>query len=279
MYRIAVMLFCCLVFTAPRLGAEVLFEDDFEGGVLDSTEWVRYIFARGPKAKERSGGFETRAEHVHSGERSFRLTSLDAGGKATGSILSHFFLPGVDKAYFRWYAKFAEDFNQGNQMHWCMLTATRTDDRESAFGKAGQRPNGTDFAIAHLEPSNHWGQYPHPGAMGFYTYFPEMKISKDSGLYYGNRFEPEEPFVIQRGRWYCFEVMVKLNEPGEHDGEQAYWIDGKKQLHQRGIRWRDSKVLMMNLLQLSWWIHHAKQDNTCWFDDVVISTEYIGPKQ
>ena len=199
MYRIAVMLFCCLVFTAPRLGAEVLFEDDFEGGVLDSTEWVRYIFARGPKAKERSGGFETRAEHVHSGERSFRLTSLDAGGKATGSILSHFFLPGVDKAYFRWYAKFAEDFNQGNQMHWCMLTATRTDDRESAFGKAGQRPNGTDFAIAHLEPSNHWGQYPHPGAMGFYTYFPEMKISKDSGLYYGNRFEPEEPFVIERG--------------------------------------------------------------------------------
>ena len=44
--------------------------------------------------------------------------------------------------------------------------------------------------------------------------------------------------MIERGRWYCFEVMVKLNEPGEHDGEQ---------------------------------------DNTCWFDDVVISTEYIGP--
>jgi len=36
-----------------------------------------------------------------------------------------------------------------------------------------------------------------------------------SGYYWGNYFYPETPFAIERGRWYCFEVMVKANEPGK----------------------------------------------------------------
>jgi hypothetical protein len=90
-------------------------------------------------------------------------------------------------------------------------------------------------------------------------------------------FAPEEPFVVERGRWYCFEVMVKLNAPGQHDGEQAFWVDGKKIYHQTGIRWRETADLKLNSMMLDVYVHQSRRDNTCWFDDVKIATEYIGP--
>ena len=51
-----------------------------------------------------------------------------------------------------------------------------------------------------------------------------------------------------------------------------------KILHARNIRWRDSELLMkLNFLWFSVYIHQAIRDNTCWYDDLVISTEYVGP--
>ena len=263
------VLYACSLLTGQAAAGEI-FSDDFEGTRL-SPKWET-------NAKDSTrGGFETRGRYVHSGKQSFRLTSISNNDHASGSNLRFFFLPGKDNCYFRWYAMFAPDFNQGNLMHWCVLSASRIDDQWSAFGKAGIRPDGTNFAVTNLEPANNWGRRPLPGGMGFYSYFPEMKISGDSLHYYGNRFEPEPPCLVERGRWYCFEVLVKLNEPGHHDGEQAFWIDGKEIYRQTGIRWRDSEVLKLNSLTLDVYIHHANQDNTCWFDEVVISTEYIGP--
>ena len=32
---------------------------------------------------------------------------------------------------------------------------------------------------------------------------------------------------VQRGKWTCVEVMVKMNAVGESNGEMALWIDGK----------------------------------------------------
>jgi len=266
------LLLALFLAVTAQMKAEVLLTEDFEAGALDSTVWGTNI-----RSPER-GGFETRPEFVHGGGRSFRVTATTNGGNESGSNITHFFMPGQDKVYYRWYAKFAADFNQGNLMHWCFMTASRIDDKWSGFGKAGLRPNGTDFAVTHLEPSVAWGKYPTPGAMGFYTYWPDMKISNDGVHYYGNRFEPETPLVIERGKWYCFEAMVKLNEPGQADGEQAFWIDGKEIYHQDGLRWRDSDVLKFNAISLSVYIHQARQDNTCWFDDVAIGTQYIGPK-
>ena len=47
--------------------------------------------------------------------------------------------------------------------------------------------------------------------------------------------------------------MIKTNDPGKANGELAAWIDGKL------------------------YIHKATQDNTVWYDDVALSTGYLGP--
>ncbi len=221
--------------------------------------------------------FEHRPRYVHSGKASYRVTTLDRDGKSMGSNIKFFFLPGENKAHFRWYGMFDKDFNQGRGLHYVFITGSRTDDKYSPLGEAGNKADGTNFFVTNLEPSSQRGKYPPPGIMGFYTYWPEMKPDPKSGKYWGNHFGPEQPVRIERGRWYCFEAMIKLNEPGKNDGEQAFWIDGEKKYHQKEMRWRDSDILMLNMLNLEIYIHSSEQDNTVWFDDVEISTDYIGP--
>jgi len=102
-----------------------------------------------------------------------------------------------------------------------------------------------------------------------------------------------ECFIHDRGKWECWEFMLKCNTPGEHDGEQEMWIDGRKIGHFTKILWRDNADVKANCL---WLMHYgfdssdptkgtwkqsqgAAMRDTVWFDDVVVSTEYIGPKK
>ncbi len=268
MQLLAVVITLALL-TPPRAVCETILSEDFESGKLGE------LWEKNTDDTLRLD-FEHRPEYVHSGKASYRVTTLNRDGKAMGSNIKYFFLPGVDKAHFRWYGMFAETMKTGLS-HYVFITGSRTDNKYSPLGQAGNQADGTNFFVTNLEPSTHRGKYPPPGRMGFYTYWPEMKPDPKSGKFWGNRFEPEQPVQIERGRWYCFEVMVKLNEPGKTDGEQAFWIDGEKQYHQRGMRWRDSDVLRLNMLNLELYYGRSEQDNTVWFDDVEINTEYIGP--
>jgi hypothetical protein len=83
-----------------------------------------------------------------------------------------------------------------------------------------------------------------------------------------------------KDRWICAEFMLKHNTPGERDGEQAFWIDGRLMGHWRGINWRTTPGLMANALTLESyvtdrWTKHPT--NIVHFDNVVIAREYIGP--
>lgn len=270
---IIVMALLLLVSSPGWARDRVIFSEDFESGSLEGN-WVRY-FEFGDSI---TSGFEHRPEYVHSGKASYRLTAVERGGQESGSNIIYFFLPGEERVFFRWYARFAEDFDQGNLMHWVIIGGNRIDKQWASFGDvAGTRPNGHDFFVTTLDTWRNWGRNPPPGELLFYSYYPEMKIDRDGVHYWGNMSKPEKPSLVERGRWYSFEVMVKLNTPGEHDGEQAFWVDGKEIHRQTGIRWRDTKDLRLNSLMLDVYIHQARQNNTCWFDDVVISTEYIGP--
>lgn len=271
-FRCNLFLSALLIFVQAGPGlCEIIFADNFESGVL-SQRWDDINFSELAR-----GGYETDPRYVHSGSRALRLTAVANNGNASGSQLICWFMPGYDKLFFRWYAMFAEDFDQGNLMHWTGISGNRIDNKWSGFGKAGIRPSGTDFFSTGVEPWRNWEKHPAPGEMTFYSYFPEMEVSSDGVHYWGNQFKPDTPFVIQRGRWYCFEVMVKLNTPGKHDGEQALLVDGEKIIHVTGMRWRDSEMLKLNAFALSVYIHQATRDNTCYYDDLIISTEYVEP--
>jgi len=106
--------------------------------------------------------------------------------------------------------------------------------------------------------------------------------------------------------------MVKLNSaPDERDGELALWIDGKPAMYFakgvrrgpwsgmgftlvesggvpfEGLRLRTDNALKINHLWLEHYVDEGPQRmnklsnptrvNRVWFDDIVVSTEYVGP--
>ena len=247
----------------------VIFSDDFEGG--DLSKWDDDSVRDNPQRLR----LTTDPEHVYKGKCAVEITV--SPGKEKGAKLNKWFLPGYDQVYARWYCKFAEDFDQGNLLHFVHLLANRLDNKYSAFGKAGIKPNGDDFYTTSLEPNRFWGSNPAPGEMTFYSYHLDTPIDPKMNLYWGQTFRPKVKFIPERGRWYCMEMMVKANAPGQADGEQAFWIDGDLKGHFTGIRWRTTEALKINCFWLLLYLHESPKVNRVWFDEVVVSQNHIGP--
>ena len=93
---------------------------------------------------------------------------------------------------------------------------------------------------------------------------------------------------MERDRWICVEIQLRCNDPDEADGSQALWIDGRKVGEWTGIRWRKHPDLKVNGLWLLDYITEnaprqnrvaePRQVNRLWFDEVVVSKRYVGPR-
>jgi hypothetical protein len=105
-----------------------------------------------------------------------------------------------------------------------------------------------------------------------------MPCARGPECCWGNRFAPDPPVVMPRGRWVCLELQMRLNTPGQADGAMAFWVDDRLALDQPGMHWRDDPTLRLNKA----WLQHyiaagdADQSNQVWFDDVVVSTQRVG---
>ena len=97
------------------------------------------------------------------------------------------------------------------------------------------------------------------------------------GKFWSNQFFPSRELIPKRGRWTCIEIMLKANDPDRQNGEQAAWVDGKLYGHFTGIQWRKSEEVRIKRMTLGVYIHDNPQQNGVCFDDVVLSTGYIGP--
>jgi hypothetical protein len=252
----------------------IFFQDGFESP--DSLK--HYFEIRG--LREGRVKLTTDAQLAHGGNGAIQFTSPARDGRESGVGATAWFGPdGYDRVYFRRYIKFAADYDQGNLNHvGGGLTAVAGTDRWQAMGSAGIRPSGDSHFKSAFEPWRGWGRYSPPGYMFLYTYWMDMKRDRD-GNYWGNMLGPadDEREVLQRDRWYCLEQMIQANSPGEADGELAAWIDGKLYIHYVGFRWRTSPEVKIKRFGIGVYVHSATQDNTVWYDDVALSTGYIGP--
>ena len=116
---------------------------------------------------------------------------------------------------------------------------------------------------------------------------------------------------VEKGKWICVEMMVKLNKPvNEANGEQAFWIDGR--LGRRngqtvshigpgypkgrwtggwwkpennaksafeGFQWRNDDKLTINYIWPYLYITKSPKGHISqvWFDNIVVAKKYIGP--
>lgn len=252
-----------------------IFQDDFES----EASLQKYFEIRGLK--------EGRAKRVndpalaHSGNGAMQFTAVARDGKESGAGATGWFGPsGYDRIYLRLYIKFAEDYDQGNLNHTGgSLAAVAGADRWSGMGTAGIRPRGDDRFNSRFEPWCDWRRLTPPGYLFLYTYWMDMARDRD-GHYWGNMLGTEEQnrFIPHRGQWYCLEHMIKANDIGQANGELAAWIDGKLYIHYKGLRWRSSPDVRLKRFDIGVYVHAAAKANTVWYDDVALSTGYIGPK-
>jgi hypothetical protein len=252
----------------------VLFADDFESP--DSL--AKYFEIRG--RDEGRAVLSTAAAEAHRGSGALRLTAPARDGRESGAGASAWLGDiGHDRVSFRRYIRFADDYDQGNLHHvGGGLAAVAGRGRWEQMGKAGIRPAGDDRFTASFEPWRDWGRMAAPGYMFVYAYWMEMQVDRD-GHFWGNMLgpQPERRVVPPRGRWVCLEHMLVANDPGEADGELAAWIDGELYLHYIGIRWRSAAEVRIKRFDLGIYVHAADRANTVWYDDVVVSTGYVGP--
>ena len=217
---------------------------------------------------------------VRRGSGAIGFSAPEKGGQSSGSGASLWFGPeGYETVYFRRYIKFAADYNQGNMNHTGGgLAGVAGTNKWGGMGQAGIRPTGEDRFTSAFEPWRDWQRVAAPGYMFLYTYWMDMKASPD-GNYWGNFMEPavERRVVPERDRWYCFEQMISCNDIGEANGELAAWIDGQLYVHHVGFRWRTSEDVRIKRADIGIYIHEARRDNVVWYDDVSLSTGYIGP--
>lgn len=252
--------------------ASVIFADDFEGESPGSA-WDETRNPGGAVLQWIDPGTSA----IPLGRRCLQVTATL--GENTGGGLTKWFAS-ADRLFLRFYVRFDEGCDYVH--HFCTLRANRGlsgKDRWSGFGGAGERPRGDERFSTAIEPWGNWGRWPPPGRWNFYSYWHQMQPSGD-GKYWGNSFCPDDQPAIERGVWTCVEMMLKHNEPGRDDGEQAFWIDGQLRGHWQGIDWRTDANLQANAFTLESYVtdRWTKQRvNIVAFDNVAIGTEYLGP--
>lgn len=216
---------------------------------------------------------------AHTGRGALQLTATANDGKSRGATASLWLgKAGFEVLHLRYWIRYAPDYDQGNLHHTGgTLSGVAGDDKWAGMGGAGLRPKGDDGFSSRLEGWRDWQRTPAPGWLHCYTYWMEMRRDKD-GHFWGNMLgpDPEHRFVPERGKWLCVEQRIAVNTVGKADGELAVWLNGALYLHYVGLRWRSSEAVQLKRIGLLCYVHESRRDNTVWFDDVAVSTGYIG---
>jgi hypothetical protein len=265
---------------------EVVFREDFE------EPSIKELVSSWDDVKNSEGMFFSKDVPSGSkGKQSLVMTYI--AGENTGGHLYKMLPLGYDSLYVRFYVKFSPDHSK---VHHFVHLGGYNPPTKWPHGGAGIRPEGKERFTTGIEPiGERW-------SWDFYTYWMHMRGCAQPGKYWGNIFNPNPPAPVKRGEWICVEMMMKMNDPVESfNGEQAFWINGKKVLHLgkgfphghwkwdqfhpgndtttfEGFQWRKEKELRINMFWLLYYMTDGEpgRKDSVWFDDVVISESYIG---
>jgi len=194
----------------------VIFNEDFEQASLEriGSRWdtVRNVEVMSLSSDIPSGS---------GGKQSLLMSQL--AEKGTGGDLYRQLGDGYDKLYTRMYVKFADDCEPVHHFGTCVggnNPATRW-----PSVRAGQPTKGDESFWLGVEPFGSRWQW------DYYVYWCDMRGSPPRGQTWGNSFIHDDTLKVRRGQWTCIEVMVRINDVGDTNGELALWIDGRQVSH------------------------------------------------
>ncbi|HXG48440.1 MAG TPA: hypothetical protein VNO52_12500 [Methylomirabilota bacterium] len=130
---------------------------------------------------------------------------------------------GYDRVFARYYVKFDPECGEIHHFGTCLGGNQPATPWPSV--RAGEPPDGARSFWVGIEPfGKSW-------VWDYYAYWCEMRGSPPRGQTWGNSFIRNPDLKVEKGRWICVEQMVRMNQPGDTDGEMALWIDGKPVSH------------------------------------------------
>ncbi len=167
---------------------------------------------------------------------------------------------GYDQLFLRFYMKFNQEHSPIHHYGSGLVGFLPT--TPWPHGRAGQRPDGATHWTTQIEPGDFRSWY-------FYTYWQSMGGSPPRGQTWGNSFEIGVPArTVNRDVWVCMEVMVKMNDIADTNGEQAYWLDGKLSRDAQG---RVTSYLGKGFPSAGTWVYDKFKpyatDQGIWWDD------------
>ena len=81
------------------------------------------------------------------------------------------------------------------------------------------------------------------------------------------------------GIWYCIEHHIKLHDPGQSNGVQEFWIDGNLEARRDSLNFVDTwtDYAINAVFFENYWNSGSPQLQRRFFDNIVVSTQLIGP--
>jgi hypothetical protein len=260
--------------------AAVIFADDFESYSSSAgltTKWTQGYPATNIRIATESGNFV-------GGKQALEFTVPRQNTEGSAAVIKRL-NPEQDVLFLRYYSKFADGFNVVGSSHNGASISSR-------YCCPGERANGYNKFLVNYEAARYDTATASPGKLAAYVYHPDQRdvwgdyffptgvVSPFTSVPFdfGHEFVSRPDVTPQLGRWYCYEVMVKANTPGQRDGRIAFWLDGKLIADFPNLRLRDSSALKIDQFDLDLYI----KSNTLavakkWYDNVVAAKAYIGP--
>jgi len=180
----------------------------------------------------------------------------------------------VDEAYLRYYVKWDAgfDFDRGGKTPGLMGWAPG---KQAGWG--GRPVHGDDGFSCRVC----WGRR---GSLVMYTYHADMKDQYGDGFPTSIDGRRES---LQAGKWYCFELHMKLNTPGAKAGEKGandglleLWVDGALVGRKDGLRFRDLPTMKIDNLFINAYFGGtwtSPKDQYIYYDNIILATKPIGP--
>lgn len=194
----------------------VVFAENFETADVAAFN-QRWDMVRNPETMSLSRDVPTGS----AGNVSLLMTQLAENG--TGGDLYTRLGDGYNTLFTRMYVKFADDCEPIHHFGTCVggnYPATRW-----PAVRAGQPTDGEKAFWVGIEPFGSMWQW------DYYTYWCDMRGSPPRGQTWGNSFIHDDSLKIPKGRWVCVELMMKMNDINNTNGELALWIDGHSVSH------------------------------------------------
>ena len=257
----------------------VVFADDFESYTSASgltTRWTRTFQA--------AARIATEPGNVYAGAKALEFTLPQQDVEAGNAVIKAV-SPGRDILFLRYYGKLDPALNVIGSSHNGSVISGN-------YCCAGLKADGYNQFYVSYEAARGEVGVPSPGHLTVYVYHPDQRDVWGDHFYptgvispftatpgnFGTSFVSRPDVVPQLGRWYAYELMVKLNTPGQRDGRIAMWLDGKLVADFQNLRLRETTNLKIDQFAVDF---HIKSNTSGtarkWIDNVVAASAYIGP--